>query len=83
LPPVGELIPDLWPFLTAREIARLSELIVAFCSLYAYTEYMTRTSLFLTKLQLAKLKAISAKTGLPVAELIRRALDAFLKSEGK
>ncbi|HET9741747.1 MAG TPA: ribbon-helix-helix domain-containing protein [Terriglobales bacterium] len=40
---------------------------------------MKRTALFLKEEQIKKLEALSAKTGAPVAELIRRAIDAYLK----
>ncbi len=40
---------------------------------------MKRTAIFLRPDQLEKLAAISQKTGAPVAELIRRAIDAWLK----
>ena len=40
---------------------------------------MKRTAIFLKEEQLKKLQAISDKTGAPVAELVRRALDAYLK----
>lgn len=43
---------------------------------------MKRTSLFLRDDQLKKLEAIHAETGAPVAELIRRAVDAYLKTKG-
>jgi predicted DNA-binding protein len=39
---------------------------------------MKRTALFLKEQQLAKLQKLSEKTGAPVAELIRRAIDAYL-----
>jgi predicted DNA-binding protein len=39
---------------------------------------MRRTALFLKEQQLAKLQKLSEKTGAPVAELIRRAIDAYL-----
>ena len=42
---------------------------------------MKRTQLFLKEEQLAKLGALSKKTGAPVAELIRRAIDAYLKGK--
>jgi hypothetical protein len=42
---------------------------------------MKRTTLYLKEEQLKKLEAISAKTGAPVAELIRRAIDGYLKIE--
>jgi predicted DNA-binding protein len=44
---------------------------------------MKRTALFLKEEQIKKLEALSAKTGAPVAELIRRAIDAYLKGNKK
>lgn len=44
---------------------------------------MKRTALFLKTEQLKKLQALSEKTGAPVAELIRRAIDAYLLSRKK
>jgi hypothetical protein len=41
---------------------------------------MKRTSLFLKDEQLKKLEAISRKSGAPIAELIRRAVDQYLKT---
>jgi len=38
---------------------------------------MKRISIFLKKEQLKKLQAISEKTGAPMAELIRRAIDVY------
>ena len=43
----------------------------------------TRISVFLNNEQLKKLQAISAETGAPVAELIRRAIDASLQARKK
>lgn len=40
---------------------------------------MKRTALFLRPDQFDKLAALSKKTGAPIAELIRRAIDAYLK----
>lgn len=40
---------------------------------------MVRVNYHLTTHQLAALRARSTKTGLTVAELIRRAVDAYLK----
>jgi predicted DNA-binding protein len=42
---------------------------------------MKRTSLFLREEQFKKLEAISEKTGAPVAELIRRAIDYWLNAK--
>ena len=44
---------------------------------------MKRTALFLKTEQLKKLQALSEKTGAPVAELVRRAIDAYLLSRKK
>jgi hypothetical protein len=51
--------------------------------IYAYLMlYMLikRTALFLKEQQLEKLQALSRKTGAPIAELVRRAIDAYLLS---
>jgi predicted DNA-binding protein len=40
---------------------------------------MKRTNIFLPESTIDKLKALSDETGLSVAELVRRAIDAFLK----
>ena len=40
---------------------------------------MKRTNYYFPEAMLAKLKAASKKTGLPVSELIRRAIDEYLK----
>ena len=39
---------------------------------------MKRTNLYLTEKQLERLKARSEKEGLSLAELVRRAVDAYL-----
>jgi|307.fasta_scaffold1895561_2 predicted DNA-binding protein len=44
---------------------------------------MKRTALFLEKEQLKKLQKLSEKTGAPVAELIRRAIDRYLRERAK
>lgn len=38
-----------------------------------------RTNIFLTRTELKKLRALSKKTGAPVAELVRRAIDEYLE----
>jgi predicted DNA-binding protein len=38
-----------------------------------------RTNINLPEEQIADLKALSKKTGAPVSELVRRAIDAYLK----
>ena len=51
--------------------------------MYAYLilyMLMKRTALFLKEQQLEKLQTLSRKTGAPVAELVRRAVDAYLLS---
>ncbi len=40
---------------------------------------MIRVNIYLSKKQKADVDKLSAKTGAPVAELVRRALDAYLK----
>jgi predicted DNA-binding protein len=44
---------------------------------------MKRTALFLKEEQTKKLLALSKKTGAPVAELIRRAIDRYLLERAK
>jgi predicted DNA-binding protein len=44
---------------------------------------MKRTALFLRPEQIKKLQMLSDKTGAPVAELIRRAIDKYLKERAK
>ena len=39
---------------------------------------MKRTALFLKEEQLEKLQKLSDKTGAPIAELVRRAIDSYL-----
>jgi len=54
--------------------------------MYAYlliSMLMRRTALFLKEEQLAKLQTLSDKTGAPIAELVRRAIDAYLLSRRK
>jgi predicted DNA-binding protein len=54
--------------------------------MYAYmlrSMLMKRTALFLKEQQLAKLQTLSEKTGAPIAELVRRAIDAYLLSRNK
>lgn len=56
---------------------------VAMCMPIGYYKYMRRTALFLKEAQLKKLKVLSDRTGAPVAELIRRAIDRYLKERAK
>jgi len=54
--------------------------------MYAYLlifMLMRRTALFLKEQQLEKLQTLSDKTGAPIAELVRRAIDAYLLSRKK
>jgi predicted DNA-binding protein len=44
---------------------------------------MRRTALFLKEEQVEKLQVLSEKTGAPVAELIRRAIDKYLQERAK
>jgi len=54
--------------------------------MYAYlliSMLMRRTALFLKEQQLEKLQTLSEKTGAPIAELVRRAIDAYLLARKK
>jgi len=42
---------------------------------------MKKTNLYLTEPSIAKLQELAKQTGLSVAELIRRAIDDFLKKQ--
>jgi predicted DNA-binding protein len=44
---------------------------------------MKRTALFLKADQVEKLQKLSGKTGAPVAELVRRAIDKYLRERAK
>ncbi len=44
---------------------------------------MKRTALFLKEEQIEKLQKLSDKTGAPVAELVRRAIDKYLLERAK
>ena len=48
-----------------------------------YHVVMKRTALFLKEEQIKKLLALSDETGAPVAELVRRAIDKYLKQRAK
>lgn len=48
-----------------------------------YYVSMKRTAIFLKEEQLKKLHKLSDKTGAPVAELIRRAIDRYLQERSK
>ena len=43
---------------------------------------MKRTNFFFPEEMLARLKAAKLQTGIPVSEIIRRAVEAYLKSIG-
>jgi predicted DNA-binding protein len=40
---------------------------------------MKRTNIYLPDEQVAKLKKLSDKTGAPMSEIVRRAIEAYLK----
>jgi predicted DNA-binding protein len=46
-----------------------------------YTASMKRTNVYLREDQLRRLGVASKKSGAPAAELIRRAIDAYLKKK--
>lgn len=51
--------------------------------LYVTMCAVKRTALFLKEEQLSKLQVLSEKTGAPVAELVRRAIDKYLQERAK
>ena len=74
-------IPPIWSISrTPRKYARRS---IAIYMPIGYNMYMKRTALFLKEDQLKKLQILSDKTGAPVAELIRRAIDKYLRERAK
>ena len=42
-----------------------------------------RTNIYLTPDQMKQLKALNEKTGAPIAELVRRAVDEYLRKRAK
>jgi hypothetical protein len=44
---------------------------------------MKRINFYLTDQEIIRLQELSQITGLPVSELVRRAIDLFLKKSGK
>jgi predicted DNA-binding protein len=50
---------------------------------YVDTNMQHRTNIYLRADQSKKLKSLSEKTGAPVAELIRRAIDKYLQERAK
>jgi predicted DNA-binding protein len=44
-----------------------------------HTATMKRTNMHLKDDQIKRLKALSAKTGAPLSELVRRAIEEYLK----
>jgi hypothetical protein len=54
---------------------------IALCMPVWYGMSMKRTAMFLKSKQIERLQALSRKTGAPVAELVRRAIDAYLKEQ--
>ena len=50
---------------------------------YTATYMKHRTNIYLRPDQMKKLKALNLKTGAPVAELVRRAVDAYLKTRSE
>jgi predicted DNA-binding protein len=48
-----------------------------------YRMVMKRTALFLKEEQIKKLQMLSERTGAPLAELIRRAIDKYLVERAK
>jgi len=71
----------LWERANLQDVRHSSE--KACGHMYAYLVpyvLMKRKALFLKEQQLEKLQTLSRKTGAPIAELVRRAIDAYLLS---
>lgn len=51
--------------------------------MYAYHTHMKRTNIFLPEQILARLRALAERTGLSVAEHIRRAVEDYLTKREK
>jgi len=62
-----------------RQCHHLWTYVCLYNTLYA----MKRTALFLREKQLERLQKLSEKTGAPVAELVRRAIDVYLLTRKK
>lgn len=75
---LGATVFQLIPELTSQYLRS-----IAICMPIGYHMCMKRTALFLKEEQLKKLQTLSEKTGAPVAELIRRAVDRYLKERAK
>jgi len=71
--PRGADIPPRVPH--SRRLTRAAKVV------YIHSTMKSRTNIYLRPDQLKKLKAISKKTGSSAAELIRRAVDAYLKDK--
>jgi Ribbon-helix-helix domain len=65
---------------TFRLNCHWAEFVVPIEHYVVYTGAMKhRTNIYLTADQVKQLKALNEKTGAPVAELVRRAVDEYLK----
>jgi hypothetical protein len=60
---------------------RLLPIDAAWCILHPMAK--TRMNIYLNREQKRKLETLSGKTGAPVAELVRRAIDAYLSLRKK
>lgn len=52
------------------------------CYMYDKIWHMKRTNFFFPEQMLERLKAAKLSSGIPVSEIIRRAVEAYLKSMG-
>jgi Ribbon-helix-helix domain len=73
------------PFIAhfANPCPRVPAILAQFRAMRLLRMVMKRTALFLKEEQVKKLQALSDKTGAPVAELIRRAIDKYLQERAK
>ena len=62
-----------------RPVSGQKMIVLEYVCLYGIIYIMKRTALYLKTEQIRKLQRISDETGAPIAELVRRAIDLYLK----
>ena len=66
-------------FQSRRFIFRADTVLLDRVCMSVYIAAMKRTNMHLKDDQIKRLKALSAKTGAPLSELVRRAIEEYLK----
>ena len=82
----GRMLGCVQRQVNVRDTFALCIVEIRYGHMYAYlllSMLMKRTALFLKEEQLEKLQTLSEKTGAPIAELVRRAIDVYLLSRKK